>query len=147
MQGKFLILGVEESETARELDVVGSLGPELHLYAIDPRLGRVHSAKAGSLAAGQRKGVEELLVAVVVMKDREIKGGSPLPKLQLGTDLVRIELLRLGEGEFCRRIEGLSVEGCSAVPLGEACVDQRLIVWLPVDAHFTAGVVVIVIER
>jgi len=82
------------------------------------------------LAAGQRKGVEELLVAVAVMKDREIKRGSPLPELQLGADLVRIELLRLGEGELCRRIEGLSVEGCSAVPLGEACVEQRLIVWL-----------------
>ncbi len=147
MQGEFLILGVEEPETARELDICGNLGPELHLGAIDPRPGRVRGAQAGPLAAGQRKGVEELLVAVAVMKDREIKGGSPLPELQLGADLVRIELLRLGEGELCRRIEGLSVEGCSAVPLGEACVEQRLIVWLPVDAHFTAGVVVVVLER
>src|ERR1700675_4105107 len=147
VQSQFLVLAVEESETARELEIFGRFGPELRLSAIYSRLGRIHRTKAGSLAARQSKGVEELLVAVVIMEDREIKGGSPLPELQLGADLVGIELLRLGEGELCRRIEGLSVEGCSAVPPGEACVEQRLIVWLPVDAHLTTGVVVVVLAR
>src|SRR5579862_4567533 len=124
MQRQLLVPGVEVPEAAGELDILRCLGTELELGAIDSRLGRVSGAEARSLASGQRKGVEELLVAIIVVKDCHIERRPPLPELDLGASLVRVESLGLSEGELCRRIECLSVEGSSAVPLAEVCVDQ-----------------------
>src|SRR5579859_2181887 len=147
MQRQLLVSGVEKPEAAGQLEVLRRLGPELELGTVDPRLRRVCGAKPRPLPPRQCKRIEELLVAIVVVKDRNIEGRPPLPELELAAGLVRIEPLRLSEGELCRRIECLPVEGGAAIALAKVCVNQYLLRRLPVDTHLTAGVAVIVLER
>src|ERR1700688_2470809 len=102
--------------------------------------------KAAAGAARQRERVEELLVLVVVVEDRDVELTAPVPQVRLQSDLDRVELFRSREVRLSREVERLSVERSTAVTLAEIHVGQNDVAGLPVGARLEADIGVVLIQ-
>src|ERR1700687_5696293 len=102
--------------------------------------------KAAAGAARQRERVEELLVLVVVVEDRDVELAAPVPQVRLHSDLDRVELFRSREVRLLGEVERLSVERSATVTLAETQIGQYVVDGLPVGAGLETDIGVVLVE-